>query len=661
MNIHGRNQGAAGDVEIETQNNFFGGNQPTLPNSIPSISGFVGREDYLADLREAYRNGTRCFALYGTGGVGKTATALQFAGEIAGEYAAKAFVEMNGMSKNPLSAREAMLDVVRQFERDIADNISDAQLEHLFLSKTQSQPTLIVLDNAADEDSVAALKETKACLIITSRRKIYLDEEPLEIAAMTDADAVKLLLDKGGKNRIGESAAAIAKECGNLPLALNVVRSLLIKQRLLRVPEFIERLKREKLAHLSEVESSFNLSYENIGAELQNRWRQLAVFPASFAADAAAAVWETDLETAERTLEELESYSLIEFFQPDDGAETRLRMRLHDLARAFTAVKLSEDERFQAQFQFAKHYASLLKAAEDMQTARQENYFLNVLKLIDAEWDNIRTGHKWSAEFFEKNDDIANLCINYSICARHFIILRVHPREDINWLKTGLQAARKLDNRQAEANSLGSLGVAYHKLGEYRKAIEFHEQSLKIKREIGDRNGEGNSLGNLGIAYYRLDELQKAIEFHEQALTISRELGDRDGESQDLGNLGIAYYRLDEYQKALELHEQALIISREIGDRDGEGRNLANMGSTYDSLGEYQKAVEYYGDALIIARETGNRFGEGSRLGNLGIAYHKLGERKKACGLWKEAVIILEAIESPSANVFRQSLEENGC
>jgi tetratricopeptide (TPR) repeat protein len=67
----------------------------------------------------------------------------------------------------------------------------------------------------------------------------------------------------------------------------------------------------------------------------------------------------------------------------------------------------------------------------------------------------------------------------------------------------------------------GSLGNAYDALGEYQRAIDFHQQSLKIKREIGDRHGEANSLGNLGAAYCSLGNYQRAIDFQQQSLAIS--------------------------------------------------------------------------------------------------------------------------------------------
>ena len=52
-----------------------------------------------------------------------------------------------------------------------------------------------------------------------------------------------------------------------------------------------------------------------------------------------------------------------------------------------------------------------------------------------------------------------------------------------------------------EGTWLGNLGLAYHDLGEMKKAIEYYEQALKIAREIGDRRNEGNWLGNMGLAY----------------------------------------------------------------------------------------------------------------------------------------------------------------
>ena len=64
------------------------------------------------------------------------------------------------------------------------------------------------------------------------------------------------------------------------------------------------------------------------------------------------------------------------------------------------------------------------------------------------------------------------------------------------------------------------------------------KKDLKIAIEIGDRAGEGGALGNLGNAYGSLGDFRKAIEYHEKHLKIAKEIGDRTGEGEAYGNLG---------------------------------------------------------------------------------------------------------------------------
>ena len=203
-----------------------------------------------------------------------------------------------------------------------------------------------------------------------------------------------------------------------------------------------------------------------------------------------------------------------------------------------------------------------------------------------------------------------------------------------------LEIARKLNDRHAESNSLGNLGLTYSDLGETRRAVELYEQALAIHREIGDRRGEGIALGHLGNAYAALGESRRAIELYEQTLAIQREIGDRQSESMVLGNLGAAYQALGETRRAIELLEQALAIHREFGDRQSEGNALGNLGVGYQALGESRRAIKLYEQALAIHREIGGRQAESKGLGNLGLAYANLGETRRAVELYERALAI---------------------
>ena len=51
----------------------------------------------------------------------------------------------------------------------------------------------------------------------------------------------------------------------------------------------------------------------------------------------------------------------------------------------------------------------------------------------------------------------------------------------------------EIGDRDGEGKASGNLGIAYHSLADYRKAIEYFEKQLKIAIEISDRGGEGRA------------------------------------------------------------------------------------------------------------------------------------------------------------------------
>ncbi len=214
----------------------------------------------------------------------------------------------------------------------------------------------------------------------------------------------------------------------------------------------------------------------------------------------------------------------------------------------------------------------------------------------------------------------------------------------IEFHQQSLAIFREIGDRGGEAKSYNNLGIVYRSLGEYQKAIEFCQQSLAIKREIGDRGGEAFSYNNLGTVYQYLGEYQKAIEFYQQSLAIKREIGDREGEASSYNNLGNVYYSLGEYQKAIEFYQQSLAITREIGDRRCEAYSYGNLGNVYQYLGEYQKAIEFYQQSLAITREIGDRGGEKASYYNLGNVYYSLGEYQKAIEFYQQSLAITREI-----------------
>ena len=62
----------------------------------------------------------------------------------------------------------------------------------------------------------------------------------------------------------------------------------------------------------------------------------------------------------------------------------------------------------------------------------------------------------------------------------------------------------------SEGTACGDLGNDYHKLGDFKKAIHYHERCLEIARKVADVSSEERAYSNLGNDYYKLGDFKKS-------------------------------------------------------------------------------------------------------------------------------------------------------
>jgi len=641
--------------------------QPTIENLHqlpPPPADFTGRSDELADLLAHFRTGVTISGLRGMGGIGKTALARVLAHQLKDQYPDAQFnLDLQGTSSQPLAPSAALAHVVLAYRPAEKLPESESDLRNLFLHHLNGQRAILLMDNAADAAQVAPLIPPASCiLIVTSRRYFTLPGlYPIDLHTLPEPDAIALLIricprlatssEIENQKSKTENLTTLARFSAYLPIAIRATASRLAETPDLRIPDYIGQLQDEN-ARLTALEypdlpdiprdviACFNRSYAYLLPDAARVFRALSVFPATF--DSAAEEFICQ-DSNHEILSSLVRLSLVEY---DDATN---RYHLHDLVRLFAAQKLDdspEPSKIENQkskislcLRHAAHYLALLRSADALFLEGDAN-ILSGLKLFDLDRHNIQSAQSFAASHAETDDSAAHLANDYPTAGVYVLDLRLHPQEHIHWLESAISAARRLNDRQAEGNHLGNLGLAHADLGDPRRAIDYHEQALKIDREIGDRRGEGADLGNLGSAYYRLGDPRRAIDYYEQCLTLHREIGDRRAEGADLGNLGLAYADLGDPRRAIDYYEQALKIIREIGDRRGEGNALGNLGSAHAALGDPRRAIDYYEQALKIAREIGDRLGEGNALAGLGIAHAALGDPRRAIDYYEQALKI---------------------
>lgn len=596
---------------------------------------FVGRTEDLAALRASAKNGgaTIC-GLQGQGGIGKTALALVLAHEMAADFPdAQILLDLQGVSERPLSTADAMAHVVRSFlpEGKIPER---AQLAGMYRDVLSRKRALLLMDNASGRDQVEPLLPPAGCaLLVTSRQKFALPGLVVrDLELLPEKYASELLLAIAP--RIGDRAHDIARLCGYLPFALRIAASTLVERPDLTVETYEKRLGGEK-ERAAIGEKVLGLSYSLLPDAFQERFRYLAVFAGDFDAQAARAVWGLGDDETDETLGTFVRGSLLE------GKEGRYK--LHDLARAFAASRLICEETAEAEQHHAEHYCGILRETDRLYQLGNDHLMAG-LALFDRERHQITAGQAWAAKELKVSENAARLASEYQTAGVSVLGLRQPPRELIAWIEAGREGARRIQDRATEGRHLGSLGIAYAKLGETLRAIEIYHQALAIARDLGDRRSEGNALGCLGLAYSDLGEFRCAIEYQGSYLTISREIGAQRGEGNALGNLGNAHRNLGETQCAVELYEQQLIITHKIGDRRGEANACGGLGLAYADLGEIRRSIEYQERYLTIAHEIGDRRSEGNALGNLGIAYKNLGEIRRAIEYYEQQLTVTREI-----------------
>lgn len=399
----------------------------------PPTRDFVGREAELNDLLSQARNGVTISGLQGMGGVGKTALALKLADILKGDYPdAQFYLDLKGVSprdesgirQESLSSGDVMWHVISSYNPEAKRPESEEELRAAYYSLLDDKKVLLLFDNAKGSEQIEPLMPPESCFVIaTSRQHFALSGMyDLNLEKMSQADAEKLLLKIAP--RIGEHSGQIAKQCDYLPLALELAAKALVKGRTLTPTDLIRQLQ-DRQKRLGLVEASFSLSYDLLSAEQQQLWCSLAIFPDTFGEQAASTLWGIDADGAKEILAELDSYSLLEW-----NEDTR-RFRLHDLARDFADVRLSEEGRERAHRNHAKHYLKVLSSAGELYKSGHDS-IAQGLALFDLERINIEAGQAWAANKSEQDLEAASLCVKYALNAVRILGLRQHSNDYIN-------------------------------------------------------------------------------------------------------------------------------------------------------------------------------------------------------------------------------------
>ena len=628
---------------------------PPLRQLPSDVGAFTGREVELARLHAIVAEGrvhggapVVISAIFGMGGVGKTALAVHLAHQLAPQFPdAQLCVNFHGYEpQQRLSASQALDRCLRDL--GVSPEALPADVEERatrYRELLAGKRALIILDNASSAEQVRPLLPgSSTCLVlITSRHSlgglvVTEGAQVLDLDALAPQEAVQLIRLVVGQGRVNaepEATEDLARLCGYLPLAVRIAAARLATRAALSIADLVRRLTDEQ-RRLTELETgdrqlraSLALSYHDLSAAEAGMFRRLGLVDGpEFSAGVAAALTETQPTQAEALLEALVEAHLVEPL-PAPG-----RYRFHDLlrlyARELVRVEESNGDREAAVRRMLEWYLRNAHTADRLLIPGPRRLPL------------------------ECSDGLVEPCLRTRDGA-------------LGWLKTeraNLVAATHQAARCGAHSIAWQLPDALFRFFFLCKHWEdwqvTHRVGLSAAREAGNRQAEAWMLNQLGIARYDLRRLEEALACYEDSLMICREIGDRWGEARVLNNIGVVHRELRRPEKAVECHEQSLATCREIGDRWGEGRTLDVVSESHRRLLDFEKAIECCEQALAIRRELGDRYGEALALKSLGVTLESAGRRKAARDCWRNAFTIFVVLGAPEAHDVRTYLAGDG-
>jgi tetratricopeptide (TPR) repeat protein/transcriptional regulator with XRE-family HTH domain len=658
----------------------------TLPRDIVS---FTGRQQELEQLVEAAAGAggvVGIHAIGGMAGVGKTAFAVHAAHRLANRFpGGQIFLPLHGHTPGqaPVDPGDALASLLLTagVPAGLIPPGAEARMA-LWRDRLAGQQLLLVLDDAVGSEQVLPLLPGAggSLVLVTSRRQLSALEDATAISLDTlpPGEAAELLVRLASRAGLGAGdpeVAEIARLCGYLPLAIGMVARQLRHHpawtaagRAAELAAAAGRLELMSTENLS-VAAAFDLSYADLGPDLQRLFRRLGLHPgAEIDGYAAAALDGTNVTAARRGLEALYDQYLL----TESAAD---RYRMHDLIREHARVLAdrvdSDDDRDRATARLLDYYQQTAARADAL-IARQPRpapaaatgadgaVLAAVPVLADPE-----QALAWARA--ERASLLA--CLDHATGAgQHARIIALTAglagllRRDGPWAEaitrhtTAIQAARSAGDRLGQANALRELGVVRRLTGDFPAAAQALEQALGIYRDLGDRLGQANALNDLGDVRRMTGDYPAAAQVLEQALGIYGDIGNRFGQANALNDLGVVRRLTGDYPAAAQLLEQALGIYRDIGSRGGQAMALNERGTLHRVGGELAQAEMCHRQALDLAREIASSWNEANALTGLGRCALAAGRTSEAEDDLRQALEIFRRIDAADAGDVSREL-----
>ncbi|MEC3975468.1 NB-ARC domain-containing protein [Amycolatopsis sp. H20-H5] len=672
----------------------------------PFIDRQDERDQVLGEVETARAAGEQgVFVFQGIGGVGKTALMLWCVQQLVSSFDVVLDVSM-GASAEAKTVEEILDLFLLKLGAPMVPPTRDGK-QVVYRAETARRNVLVVIDDVDTAESLEELlpASTGSVVLATSRQRL----EAFELAGFTGITVdvlgkgfgVELLTHKLDSAVVAEASddlEAIAELCGNLPLALAIVRAQLRSRRHGGPAELLGRLRSAKslLAEFVvdeklELQFVYETSYTKLGERERKLYRRLGLHPGSrFPEWAAAALLDEDERgdapgtlwslVRETLISEItapgvasrryEMHSLIQrharglVCQPEHEHAADVRRAQRSLAEAYLEFVVGRELVLSSRLRFGPLFDGVVRPAYAGVDA-----YSKAMADLGAERANLHRIVAMASEagFVELVWQLAEALVT-------FLFHRGHYADAIAVHSYGLAAATEV-HKSGDARPLlkmhAELGTAYFAVHRHAEAAEHFDQAAELASQLGADPAVLATLAKMfvwkGLVHRRLDEQDAAIAAMERSAALVSDprfperLRVREERLLDMNGAPIlaAVGRIAE---AIDAGERAVAHFERDADRANHAKSVANLGEVLAGAGgEHRpRAESLLRAALLLEEEIGIPDFEACTCELLGTLLNREGDTEEGQLLLVRAAKLYELLADRRGEALRARLDESG-
>jgi tetratricopeptide (TPR) repeat protein len=630
--------------------------EPGLPKK---NDHFTGRQRELEQTLRALQDpeGTPVVAIYGLGGIGKTALAQKvvevslaqafFAHSVWVSAKTEKFVSGKALPLTPSELTfDTLLDeIIRQCVLPGGTRQTQAEKRQNIRVFLTARATLLVLDNLETAPGfetlltqAAELLGGQSKILLTSRHKLEETEVfTIQLGGLDASDGLAFLREEGRRRGVGEISAEsdatllkIHTAAGGAPLALKLMVGQLGYQPL---PVVLEKFQSLSMARQDEAfyRFIFKSSWDLLPPAARRALVSLSAFDPATGGAVQLVRQVSQMKEAGffEAMQSLIRMCLVDF----TGALGRKRYQLHPLTQAFVLFEIvsvdalpDETPDWRLSFQECQQRLASAILTLAQENARREHQAHEALR---PELGNLRL----AASLLEQSARWPELVRLTSALwdESGFLPDRGPSQENLPLLEAGLRAARETGVEQEIGRRLISLGETRRALGQIEPAIACFEEALALARQPADPAAQRLALYSLGLAWLERD-VSKSLPYLQAAQTLPEGATRPDLEIDLLSALAVALLQPEtagQVENAAGLARGYLEKAFALAQASLDERRLADLqyqrGYLAMATGDYAGARTAFAEALVHFKQLEHAFGQGRALQALGTLEFQLG------------------------------------